>query len=149
MTMKMKRQNYFGKPAIAIYIQDVTKKLKRRLSHLQLQEDKQKAQTAESYKSTISHELRTPIKSASTLLAQVLLTLNTTAPTKEMLKQAAKYASLILQTLGLMESFVEDLLNLRLMSEGILTLAKDVFDPREAFNFIKDTFAIKVESKGI
>ena len=34
MTMKMKRQNYFGKPAIAIYIQDVTKKLKRRLSHL-------------------------------------------------------------------------------------------------------------------
>ena len=66
-----------------------------------------------------------------------------------MLKQAAKYASLILQTLGLMESFVEDLLNLRLMSEGILTLAKDVFDPREAFNFIKDTFAIKVESKGI
>ena len=38
MTMKMKRQNYFGKPAIAIYIHDVTKKVRSRLNHLKLQE---------------------------------------------------------------------------------------------------------------
>ena len=66
-----------------------------------------------------------------------------------MLKQAAKYASLVLQQLGLMESFVEDLLSLQLMGEGILTLSKQSFDPTEVFAFILDTFAIKAEACGI
>ena len=57
-----------------------------------------------------------------------------------MLKQAAKYASLVLQQLGLMESFVEDLLSLQLISEGILTLSNQIFDPTEVFAFILDTF---------
>ena len=54
-----------------------------------------------------------------------------------------------MQTLGLMESFVEDLLNLKLMREGILTLDKSNFDPRKAFTLILDIFEIKAEAKGI
>ena len=48
-----------------------------------------------------------------------------------------------------MESFVEDLLNLRLMREGIMTIAKEKFDVREALESIVNMFTIKAELQGI
>ena len=48
-----------------------------------------------------------------------------------------------------MESFVEDLLNLRLMREGIMTIAKEKFDVREALDSIVSMFTIKAELQGI
>ena len=48
-----------------------------------------------------------------------------------------------------MESFVEDLLSLGLMREGILTLSKQSFDPSDVFTFILETFSIKAEAKRI
>ena len=44
-----------------------------------------------------------------------------------------------------MESFVEDLLNLRLMREGIMTIAKEKFDIRDALESIVSMFTIKSE----
>ena len=48
-----------------------------------------------------------------------------------------------------MESFVEDLLNLRLMREGIMTIAKEQFDSRECLESIVSMFAIKSELQGV
>ena len=56
---------------------------------------------------------------------------------------------MILGQIGFMESFVEDLLNLRLMREGIMTMAKDKFDVREALESIVSMFGIKSELQGV
>ena len=44
---------------------------------------------------------------------------------------------------------MEDLLNLRLMTEGILTITKEKFDSRECLESIVSMFAIKSELQGV
>ena len=48
-----------------------------------------------------------------------------------------------------MESFVEDLLNLRMLREGVMTIAKDKFDAHEALESIVSMFTIKAELQGV
>ena len=48
-----------------------------------------------------------------------------------------------------MESFVEDLLNLRLLREGIFTIANEQFCPTEIFDFIVNMFQMQARAKGI
>ena len=48
-----------------------------------------------------------------------------------------------------MESFVEDLLNLRMMKEGVMTIAKEKFDACEALESVVSMFAIKSELQGV
>ena len=42
-----------------------------------------------------------------------------------------------------MECFVEELLNLKLIKEGILTIEKKQFNPKEVFDFILDMFELR------
>ena len=42
-----------------------------------------------------------------------------------------------------MESFMEDLLNLKLIKEGMLMIEKKKFNPKEVFDFILDMFEMK------
>ena len=51
--------------------------------------------------------------------------------------------------MSLMESFVEDLLNLRLMQNGHLKIQHGVFKLEDTIDFIMDTFKHKADSKGI
>ena len=44
-----------------------------------------------------------------------------------------------------MESFVEDLLNLKQLNQGILQLTKAAFDPLQAIDFVVDILRIKAE----
>ena len=51
--------------------------------------------------------------------------------------------------LTLMQSFVEDLLNLRLLKEGTFTLANEPFNPKEVFDMICSIFTPQTSGKGI
>ena len=46
-----------------------------------------------------------------------------------------------------MESFVEDLLNLRLIKEGVFKIQKGVFNAYDAFDFVIDIFKPKADEK--
>ena len=48
-----------------------------------------------------------------------------------------------------MESFVEDLLNLRMLREGIFTIACESFNPTEVFEFIFNMFSMQAAAKGV
>lgn len=91
----------------------------------------------------MSHELRTPLLSIKLILEQIILILsavNVSSTTNLALVQVIRYANLVVSQLNLMESFVEDLLNLHLLRKGIFTIAKDRFDPTELFEFIVNMF---------
>ena len=73
--IKVKSLSYTGKHVIAIFISDVTKKIIRKLQRLKYDEVKQMQTHAESYNSTICHELRTPLQSSKALVKQIIYTL--------------------------------------------------------------------------
>ena len=66
--IKVKKQNYLGQQAFAIYLSDYTKKLQAKLLSLQEGERKRYEMTASTYTSTVTHELRTPLLSVVFLL---------------------------------------------------------------------------------
>ena len=47
----------------------------------------------------------------------------------------------MLSQLTFMQLFVEDLLNLKMLNDGIFTFAMHSFDPNELFNNICETFS--------
>ena len=118
--MKVKRQRYLGKPLIAIYMRDATKKVKARLQQMIHLEERANAQQTESFTQTLSHEMRTPLASTLFFLRQVLQ-MTLPLPTGES-AQASKYLQFMLSQLTLTMSFVEDLLDLRLLRAGIFSL---------------------------
>ena len=48
-----------------------------------------------------------------------------------------------------MECFVEDLLNMNLIRNGLIAANKECFDVRETLDFIVSIFQIKAEMKGV
>ena len=48
-----------------------------------------------------------------------------------------------------MECFVEDLLNMNLIRNGLFAINKECFDVRETLDFIVSIFQIKAEMKGV
>ena len=66
--IKIKQQTFLGRQAIAVYMSHVTQKLKAKLDYLRLHEKRQELVQAESYKSTINHELRSPLESIAMIL---------------------------------------------------------------------------------
>ena len=48
-----------------------------------------------------------------------------------------------------MQLFVEDLLNLKLMHDGVFTLVQSPFDPNKVFENVCETFRPIVEAKNI
>ena len=48
-----------------------------------------------------------------------------------------------------MESFVEDLLSMRLLNEGVLKIQKLVFNPTDAIKFVVTMFQIKARARGL
>jgi len=57
----MARHNYNGNKAVAVMIREVTENIKIKFVSMKKQEKFLQQQQAESYKSTISHEMRTPL----------------------------------------------------------------------------------------
>ena len=48
-----------------------------------------------------------------------------------------------------MECFVEDLLNMNLIRNGLIAVNKECFDVRETLDFILSIFQMKAEMKGV
>ena len=51
--------------------------------------------------------------------------------------------------LKFMMSFIEDLLNLNMIRDNVMSLANQKFKPHKVIEFIKNLFEIKSESKGV
>ena len=51
--------------------------------------------------------------------------------------------------LSLMENFVEDLLNLKLIKEGVFQLVEEPFEIQDALNFIVNMFEPHFQTKGL
>ena len=57
------------------------------------------------------------------------------------LDQTQRYAKLMMSQLTLLQSFVEDLLDLRQLKDGVFTLTNALFDPNETFQVLLETFS--------
>ena len=55
----------------------------------------------------------------------------------------------MMSQLNFLQSFVEDLLDLRIIWEGNFIMDKDVFQPAEIFKLITDVFSPQAIAKGI
>ena len=83
--------------------------------------------------------MRTPLQSMMYLIEQItaILINHPYTPDKE---RALKYSKLIQTQLSLMETFVDDLLDLTQMKAGVFNLVPAPFDQEEVFNFILSMF---------
>ena len=61
--MQIKLQPCGGKPAIALFVNDKTTKMRGKFLQMQRQEHNMKTRQSESYTATLSHEMRTPLLS--------------------------------------------------------------------------------------
>jgi len=59
--IRTRKINYLEKPAVAIYLKNITEHINQLRLESQILEQKNKNATLESYTSTISHEFRTPL----------------------------------------------------------------------------------------
>lgn len=154
VAIKVKKQNYCGKPAIVVQASDVSEKLHQKIIQLQRKELHAKTKQTEFYLATVSHEMRTPLLSVIFLLKQVISILNKAKqtiesnqrPREEMtafskeLAQAIKYCSLMLSQIILIESFVEDLLDLKQMQAGVFNLTQQPIRIQEVLENICSIF---------
>ena len=60
-----------------------------------------------------------------------------------------KYGKYMISSLTFMQLFVDDLLNLKLMHDGIFTLNESPFDPNEVFDNVCETFLPLLDAKKI
>lgn len=119
-----------------IHINDVTKQVSDKIFRLQQHELQLQEYQTEVYKSTVSHEMRTPLQSMLFLLRQMLAKLklkkrseaSITLSAKD-LKEVHESGQMIESQLNLMEAFVEDMLNLAQMRKGVFALVDAVFCP--------------------
>ena len=56
------------------------------------------------------------------------------------LVQAEKFFNLILRQMTLMQTFVDDLLDIRQIKEGAFKLVNEMFDPNETLSLVYDIF---------
>ena len=83
--------------------------------------------------------MRTPLSQIIYMLDFVTTTI-AILPDSDPLKQARRYGKLMRSQLEFMSLFVEDLLNLKMLHDGVFKLNKQPFDPVEVFETICQIF---------
>ena len=91
----------------------------------------------------MSHEMRTPLATAIFFLSQLIMILQNPS------SQVSRYMSLMMSQLTLVQSFVEDLLDMRQFKDGVLTLVKDSFNPNEVLDLVQSIFEPQTKAKNI
>jgi len=150
--IKVKPQLYFGKPAIVLLLKDVSKKTAARLQERFLQEKQEAARQAENFTSTVSHEMRTPLGNILFFLKLVLNFLGSLPLSLDFAIEVSahkKYLNLSIQQVLLMQSFVDDLLDMKQLKSGVFRLVQTVFDPNETFQLVCDIFRPQTQAKGV
>ena len=139
--IKVQKQLYLGRPSITIYLRDVTKKINCKMEQIVEQEERTKLQQSENFKSSVSHEMRTPLNSAIFFLRQVIAMFaayeNLPA---DFTKEALKLCSFMMSQLTLTTTFVDDLLDMKQIHEGVFTLQTAPFNPNEVLELIQAIF---------
>ena len=80
--------------------------------------------------------MRTPIGSSLFFLAQILSLLTSVSVDPKV----KRYIQLVISQLTFVQSFVEDLLDLRTMRDGVFTLVKEPFNPSEVIELVFSVF---------
>ena len=118
-----------GRPSVALYIQDTTKRVEKQLMQMKEYEEKQVLRQAETLTSMVSHELQTPILTIIFFIRQILAILNMMDQQDPQMQlqqqQSVQYCEIVLCQLELTNIFVHDLLDLRQIKFGkpVLKLA--------------------------
>ena len=118
-----------GKAALIVHICDATKQVQVEMLSLQRHEQYLKQQQAESFTSMISHEMRAPLLSMIYFLEQIMSILIASRPACESLAQAKHYNDIMMSQFSFIESFIQDLINLRQICNGDFNLENAQFNP--------------------
>ena len=89
--------------------------------------------------------MRTPLGSALFFLAQIIALLASI----NVDPQVHRYLQLVVSQLTFVESFVEDLLDLRQMRDGVFSLVEDVFNPKEVIELVVSVFKPQADAKNV
>ena len=123
LSIKVKKQNYLGRPSTSLYIRDVTKKIMDKIEQIVHQEERVKSQQSETFTSSVSHEMRTPLNSTIFFLKQIMamLAASKNLP-KEFVTEALKLCGFMMSQLTFTTTFVDDLLDMKQIQEGVFKL---------------------------
>ena len=108
---------------------------------MQRQEQYLKSQQAENFTSMISHEMRAPLLSMIFFLEQIMSILMANHRSKEDYAQAKHYNNIMMSQFSFIDSFIEDLINLRQMCNGDFRLEATQFSPHKVLEMVSNMFA--------
>ena len=110
-------------------------------NQITLREEKVKRQQAESFSSLVSHEIRTPLNSVLFFI-HLILSLLLTYPDlpEKFVQELHKYCDYMQSQLTLSLTFVDDMLDLNQIGEGVFSLTLNPFDPNKVFKMIEEIF---------
>ena len=126
---------------------DYTKKMKAKIAKAELRENIMQAQQAESYTANISHEMRTPIGSTLFFL-QTIVTALTQRYGDTAYPELEKYLTMMEGQLRLMQTFVNDLIDIRRLKSGGFHLNLEPFNVQATLTNICSVFRYQAEAKG-
>ena len=105
-------------------------------------------QQAESFSSTISHEIKTPL--GSVLFFVKWIEQAVLYEDQELDKaKVARYFKIIFSSIMLVQTFVDDLLDLGQLKHDAFRFVESVFDPNEILQMIIEIFEPQASAKGI
>mmetsp|Transcript_36915 Transcript_36915/g.48522 ORF Transcript_36915/g.48522 Transcript_36915/m.48522 type:complete len:110 (+) Transcript_36915:945-1274(+) len=104
------------------------------------QEEHQNIQQTENFTATMNHEMRTPILTIILIIKQVIIMLMQDPPSKAELEKCAEFCKLMLNHLEFVRSFVDDMLDLRMLKNGAFDLQKGPFDVMSTISEIRQLF---------
>lgn len=94
--------------------------------------------------------MRTPLLLVIFFLKQIIHILNLDQPIQPLkFEQATKYGNLMMSQLHFVQSFVDDLLDMKQMEAGVFTLASHQFDIRQVFQSISSIFDPQARAQGV
>ena len=130
VSVEVKDMYYQEKPVKAIFLRDQTQYVYKRVLISKKEEDR--IAQMQNLTSTVSHEMRAPLGITQQYI-ELISRLKFKAENKKKFKHFLK---LVMFQIVLMFGFVNDLLDLKTINEGIFEQRITVFDPKQVFKFI-------------
>ena len=104
-------------------------------------EQYQEKQQRENFTSTISHELRTPVETIMMFMTLIISSLQEIAGELEpRVQEVIEYCKLSVNMLHFVNSFIEEMLDIKQLHECELKLERHAFSPKKVTKFIRDIF---------
>ena len=131
---------YQGEMCKAVYFCCMTHHMDAMRFQSEIIEAKNQAETTESYVSTISHEFRTPVSTAIMFL-ETLMNITADAHSKKLLRIVTNQLSFLL-------SLVNNLLDVKMLEQGVFEPKLENFNPEEVLKFVIDMFTEQIDMDG-